>query len=86
MCAKCLPSPSTLAQRRVRLHLLQLCTEFALLSASIVTHNLGSGDLFFANIEFAESQLGFFSQPDTPGSGLPDRFDRLPVETGQIQI
>ena len=27
-----------------------------------------------------------FTQTGAHGSGLPDRFDRLPVETGQIQI
>ncbi|CAL4934472.1 unnamed protein product [Urochloa decumbens] len=41
------------------LHLPQLRTEFALLSASFLAHNPGSGDLFFADIEFAESQHSF---------------------------
>ncbi|NP_001148670.1 putative dolichyl-diphosphooligosaccharide--protein glycosyltransferase subunit 3 [Zea mays] len=41
------------------LHLPQLRTEFALLSASFLAHNPDSGDLFFADIEFAESQHSF---------------------------
>ncbi|KAL6658049.1 hypothetical protein ACP70R_004296 [Stipagrostis hirtigluma subsp. patula] len=41
------------------LHLPQLRTEFALLSASFLARNPGSGDLFFADIEFAESQHSF---------------------------
>ena len=41
------------------LHLPQLRTEFALLSASFLARNPASGDLFFADIEFAESQHSF---------------------------
>ncbi|KAL5210138.1 hypothetical protein ABZP36_005761 [Zizania latifolia] len=41
------------------LHLPQLRREFALLSASFLAHNPASADLFFADIEFSESQHSF---------------------------
>jgi oligosaccharyltransferase complex subunit gamma len=41
------------------LHLPQLRSEFGLLAASFNAHNPGSSDLFFADIEFAESQHSF---------------------------